>query len=42
MKAFRPAVVYSIHYRGQKPQDFAEGLEGTNIEVRIRKLEGEP
>jgi L-ascorbate metabolism protein UlaG (beta-lactamase superfamily) len=42
VKAFHPKIVYPYHYRGQKPEDFAEALKGTGIEVRIRKLEGEP
>jgi L-ascorbate metabolism protein UlaG (beta-lactamase superfamily) len=42
VKAFKPAIAYPIHYRGQKPEDFAAALKGTGIEVRIRKVEGEP
>ena len=41
VKAFGPKIVYPIHYRGQKPEDFAKALAGTGIEVRVRKLEGE-
>ena len=41
VKAFKPKIAYPYHYRGQNPQDFAKPLEGTGIEVRIRKLEGE-
>lgn len=41
-KAFHPKIVYPYHYRGSKPEDFADALRGTGIEVRIRKLEGEP
>lgn len=41
-KAFRPRIVYPYHYRGSKPEDFADALKGTGVEVRIRKLEGEP
>jgi L-ascorbate metabolism protein UlaG (beta-lactamase superfamily) len=42
-KAFRPKIVYPIHYRGAKPEDFSAALKDTpGIEVRIRKLEGEP
>ena len=38
VKAFRPAIVYPYHYRGQDPNVFAEALKGENkIEVRIRK-----
>jgi L-ascorbate metabolism protein UlaG (beta-lactamase superfamily) len=40
-KAFRPGIVYPVHYRGQNPQDFAAALKGTGVEVRVRKLEGE-
>jgi L-ascorbate metabolism protein UlaG (beta-lactamase superfamily) len=41
-KAFKPKVVYAIHYRGSKPEDFADALKGTpGVEVRLRKLEGE-
>jgi L-ascorbate metabolism protein UlaG (beta-lactamase superfamily) len=40
-KAFKPKIVYPIHYRGSKPEDFANALKGTGIEVRVRKLEGE-
>ena len=40
-KAFKPKIAYPIHYRGSKPEDFADALKGTGIEVRVRKLEGE-
>jgi L-ascorbate metabolism protein UlaG (beta-lactamase superfamily) len=41
-KAFRPKIVYPYHYRGSKPEDFAQALKDTpGVEVRIRKLEGE-
>ncbi len=41
-KAFRPKIVYPYHYRGSKPEDFADALKDTpGVEVRIRKLEGE-
>ena len=43
VKAFRPGIVYPYHYRGQNPQEFADALKGTaGVEVRVRKLEGEP
>jgi len=42
VKEFHPKIVYPYHYRGQNTQDFADGLKGTGIEVRLRKLEGEP
>ena len=41
-KAFKPKIAYPIHYLGSKPEDFADALKGSGIEVRIRKLEGEP
>ena len=42
-KVFKPKIVYPYHYRGSKPEDFADALKGTSgIEVRLRKLEGEP
>lgn len=40
-KEFKPKIAYPYHYRGSKPEDFANALKGTRIEVRIRKLEGE-
>ncbi len=43
VKAFKPKIVYPYHYRGSKPEDFADALKDTpGVEVRIRKLEGEP
>jgi len=39
---FKPKIVYPYHYRGSKPQDFADALKGSGIEVRLRNLEGEP
>jgi L-ascorbate metabolism protein UlaG (beta-lactamase superfamily) len=42
VKEFRPKIVYPYHYRGQNTQEFADGLKNTGIEVRLRKLEGEP
>ncbi len=42
VKEFHPKVVYPYHYRGQNTQEFADALKGTGIEVRLRKLEGEP
>jgi len=43
VKAFRPMIVYPYHYRGQNTQQFADALKNTpGIEVRLRKLEGEP
>ncbi len=43
VKAFRPKIVYPYHYRGQNTQEFADALKDTpGVEVRLRKLEGEP
>ena len=43
VKAFRPKIVYPYHYRGSKTEEFANALKGSpQIEVRLRKLEGEP
>ena len=36
VKAFHPAVVYPYHYRGQDTKIFANALEGTGIDVRLR------
>src|ERR1700730_9075572 len=41
-KTFKHTIVYPYHYRGSDPQEFADALKGTGIEVRPRKLEGEP
>ncbi len=41
-KAFKPKIVYAIHYRGANPEEFRDALKGTSgVEVRLRKLEGE-
>jgi L-ascorbate metabolism protein UlaG (beta-lactamase superfamily) len=43
VKDFKPKIVYPYHYRGQKTQEFADALKDTpGVEVRLRKLEGEP
>jgi L-ascorbate metabolism protein UlaG (beta-lactamase superfamily) len=43
VQAFLPKIVYPYHYRGQKTQEFADALKNTpGVEVRLRKLEGEP
>jgi len=42
VKAFRPKIAYPYHYRGSKPEEFADALKGSGVEVRVRKLEGEP
>ncbi len=36
VKAFHPAIVYPYHYRGQDTNKFAQLLQGTGIEVRLR------
>jgi L-ascorbate metabolism protein UlaG (beta-lactamase superfamily) len=42
-KAFKPKIVYPYHYRGSKTEEFADALKNTpGVEVRLRKLEGEP
>jgi L-ascorbate metabolism protein UlaG (beta-lactamase superfamily) len=42
VQAFKPAIVYPYHYRGQNTQEFADAVKSTpGIEVRLRKLEGE-
>jgi L-ascorbate metabolism protein UlaG (beta-lactamase superfamily) len=35
VKAFRPKIVYPYHFQGQKPEEFANALKGSGIEVRI-------
>jgi L-ascorbate metabolism protein UlaG (beta-lactamase superfamily) len=42
VKAFRPKIVYAYHYRGASLEEFANGLKGVPVEIRLRKLEGEP
>ena len=42
-KAFKPKIVYPYHYRGSKIEEFGDALKNTpGVEVRLRKLEGEP
>lgn len=42
-RAFKPRLVYPYHYRGSSTAQFADALKDTDgIEVRLRKLEGEP
>ena len=36
VKAFKPAIVYPYHYRGQNLDEFASALKGTGVDVRIR------
>ena len=33
--AFKPVIAYPYHHRGQDPKEFAAGLEGQPVEVRI-------
>jgi len=42
VRAFKPKIAYAYHYRGQNPQEFADALKNAGVEVRLRKLEGEP
>jgi len=35
VKDFKPKVAIPYHYMGQNPQEFADALKGTNIEVRL-------
>jgi L-ascorbate metabolism protein UlaG (beta-lactamase superfamily) len=42
VKEFHPKIVYPYHYRGQNTEEFSDALKNTGIEVRLRKLEGEP
>jgi L-ascorbate metabolism protein UlaG (beta-lactamase superfamily) len=42
VQAFRPSIVYPYHYRGSNIQEFADALKQAPVEVRLRKLEGEP
>jgi hypothetical protein len=37
VRAFKPAVVYPYHFRGQDTKVFAKALEGSGIEVRERE-----
>ena len=34
-KAFSPKIAIPYHYMGQKPQEFADALKGSGIEVRL-------
>ena len=40
VRAFKPAIVYPYHYRGQDTNVFAKALEGSGIEVRQRDWYG--
>ena len=35
VKDFKPKVAIPYHYMGQKPEEFADALKGTSIEVRL-------
>jgi L-ascorbate metabolism protein UlaG (beta-lactamase superfamily) len=35
VKAFKPKIVYPYHFQGQKPEEFADALKGSGIEVRM-------
>ena len=35
VKAFKPKIVYPYHFQGQNPQEFADALKGSGIEVRM-------
>jgi L-ascorbate metabolism protein UlaG (beta-lactamase superfamily) len=36
VRAFKPAIAYPYHYRGQDTKLFAKALEGSGVEVRLR------
>jgi L-ascorbate metabolism protein UlaG (beta-lactamase superfamily) len=36
VRAFHPAVVYPYHYSGSDTKAFAQALEGSGIDVRLR------
>jgi hypothetical protein len=35
VKDFKPKIAIPYHYMGQNPQEFADALKGTMIEVRL-------
>jgi hypothetical protein len=35
VKDFKPKMVIPYHYMGQNPQEFADALKGSPIEVRL-------
>jgi len=35
VKEFKPKVAIPYHYMGQKPEEFADALKGSSIEVRL-------
>src|ERR1700687_2795646 len=42
LETFRPKIVYPYHYPGSNIQEFVDALKAVPVEIRIRKLEGEP
>ena len=36
VKAFKPKIVYPYHYPGSDPNEFANALKGTGVDVRLR------
>jgi len=36
VKSFKPKIAYPYHYQGQKPEEFAEALKGSGVDVRLR------
>jgi L-ascorbate metabolism protein UlaG (beta-lactamase superfamily) len=42
VREFPPKIVYAYDYCGQNTQEVADASKNTGIEVRLRKLEGEP
>jgi L-ascorbate metabolism protein UlaG (beta-lactamase superfamily) len=36
-RVFQPKIAYPYHFRDSDPQEFADALKGTGVEVRIRK-----
>ena len=35
VKTIGPKIVYPYHFQGQKPEEFANALKGSGIEVRM-------
>jgi len=35
VKGFKPKIAIPYHYMGQKPEEFADALKGSGIEVRL-------
>jgi hypothetical protein len=36
VRSFKPKIAYPYHYQGQKPEEFAEALKGSGVDVRLR------